>query len=140
MPARKKRAAKQTPQTGSVFPSERAANPLEVAALLREAARRTLIEPRYHNPKRDRDLLKAARAAQHEGGSFTEMFNTVTTVNGAIEVLYQMIQPRGDVPEEVNWTCVADLLDDCRRRLGSVYCALHQLESFERKQEAVAHV
>jgi hypothetical protein len=79
----------------------------------------------------DAALLKAARKAQHEGGSFTEMFQTVTAVNGTIEVLYQMIRPTGDAPDDVNWTVVADLLDDARRRLGDVYCGLSELRQFE---------
>jgi hypothetical protein len=110
------------------------ADPREVRAFLLEAANRVEVPI---DKADDARLLAAARAAQRQGdGGFTEMFNTVTAVNGAVEVLFQMIRSRGDVPKQVNWTVVADLLDDCRRRLGAVYCGLAELEQYERKGEA----
>jgi hypothetical protein len=111
------------------------ADPRKVRAILLDAA--SSVEVRSDKAD-DARLLKAARAAQHHGDGFTEMFNTVTTVNGAVEVLFQMIHPRGDVPEEVNWTVVADLLDDCRRRLGAVYCGLAELHQYERNEGEAA--
>lgn len=86
----------------------------------------------------DEALLKAARYAQREAGSFEEMFNTVTTVNGTIEVLFQMIRPSGRAPKNVNWTVVCDLLDDARRRLGPVYSATAKLRTYERDIEEEA--
>jgi hypothetical protein len=128
-----KRSAKPVSNIKPVSSVE-AADPLAVAAILRDAAK--LAINGRSNPRRDRQLLAAAKSAQREAGSFTSMFQTVTAVNGTVELLYQMIEQHGDVPDDVNWASVGDLLDDARRRLGNVYCALHCLEKFERDQRS----
>lgn len=83
-------------------------------------------------------LVAAARTAQRESDGFTAMHHTVGAVNETVELLYQMIRPGGDAPEDVNWCVVLDLLEDARRRLGGVYCATGVLAGYEREAEGEA--
>jgi hypothetical protein len=115
------------------------ADPRKVRAILLDAASR--VEERSDQAD-DARLLAAARGAQNEI-SFTEMYQTVSAVNGSIELLFHTIeQAQGDVPDDVNWMYVTDLLDDCRRRMIAVCCALYHLENFERTPDTKggAHV
>jgi hypothetical protein len=59
------------------------------------------------------------------------MYQSVGAVSGALELIHHVISAAGEVPENVNWCAVDDLLSDCRRRLGDVLGGLSHLEEFE---------
>lgn len=83
-------------------------------------------------PADDARLLQAARDARLEAGNFETLFRTVAAINGALEVLSQMVRNTDTPPDDLNWNAVGDLLNDARRRIIPVYSATCELSQYER--------
>lgn len=115
------------------------ANPLAVAEILHRAARLKLLEPR--GPRDNARLLKAALSAQRELGSFTEAYHAISAIDGTIELLRHVVGDGNGPPKDMNWFSIANLLDDCARRVASLHCGIGLLEQFEQEANPeAAHV
>lgn len=88
----------------------------------------------------DKRLLEAARKALHEGQSFQEMYQSVAAANGLLELLSHLTGDSGEPADNVNWCAVANLVEECARRLNPAEAALYQLYEYERDQAGVANV
>lgn len=79
----------------------------------------------------DATLLDAAKRAQREGGSFTEMYQTSASVTGLLELLAKLTGYSGEPPSDTNWSAIANLIEECARRNTSVEAALLNLMNAE---------
>ena len=85
----------------------------------------------------DSKLMAAFRKARFEGeASFAQMYQTVFATRGVLELLIEAFDNERD--NRINWDPIGALLQDYRRRLMGVSCALGELEQYERDEEQEA--
>ena len=83
------------------------------------------------------ELLQAARAAAFEVDSFTNMYRSMTAINGALTLLITVFDTdNGNPPKGMDWSSVAYLLEECKRRGESIQSAASHLEQFDRARDA----
>jgi hypothetical protein len=116
----------------SLTPLQRAG----VVKILREAAERAAAEPVVRDAEADRDLLEAALRAQRECEGFTQGYKSVQAITGVLEMMRHLIvSHNGCPPDRVDWSSIADVLDEAHARAGNLYAAFGHLEQFERNHE-----